>query len=154
YQPSQVMPFLAGGGDGFTQVLKRETPTGEQYKSLYADQNMRVVLFERPDLSRSPQSFGDLLSLRDSLVPAEATPGKPLHIDLWWSAQKLLPLDYSVGVFLKDSNGVIRVQHDGPPGGTGSAPTSQWKPGSLHFDRHTLNVPGDLPAGEYQVGVH
>ncbi|HLY25144.1 MAG TPA: glycosyltransferase family 39 protein [Aggregatilineales bacterium] len=154
YQPSQVMPYLSKGGDGFAQVMSRETPIGDQYKSLYTDQKMRVVLFERPDVARAPQVFGDLLALRDSLVPPEAVPSSALHVDLWWSAQKALPLDYSVGVFLQDSTGLIREQNDEPPGGTGSPPTSQWQPQTLHFDRHTLSIPGDLPAGDYRIGVH
>src|SRR5262249_4476870 len=63
-QPSQVIPFLDQNGDGFYRALMRQTPTGAQYKDLYKDPAMRVVLFEHPDLGTAPRVYGDLFSLR------------------------------------------------------------------------------------------
>jgi hypothetical protein len=149
-QPSQVIPFLDQGNDGFVRVLTRETSTGAQYQARYNDPTVRAVLFERPDLSQPPLVYGDMLALRERLTLAGARPGQLLHVDLWWSALKPLPLDYSVGVFLLDAVGRLRVQRDGPPG---AKPTSQWPPDEPVFDRHTLAIPRDLPPGTYQLGV-
>jgi hypothetical protein len=148
--PAQVVPFLDGGGDGFVRVLTRETPTGAQYKDLYTDQMMRVILFERPDTSGKVYHYSDLLALRDTLIAPDVTQGSALHVDLWWSALKPLPLDYSVGVFLLDDTGKVIVQHDGPPG---DQPTTQWLPDTLKFDRHTLTIPATLAPGIYRLGV-
>jgi hypothetical protein len=150
YQPSQVIPFLAEGDGGFIRAISRETREGEQYKFLYNAPFVREVLFERPDLDQPPRMYGDLLALRDSILVNQLLQGDQLHVDLWWSAEKPLPLDYSVGVFLMDVDGVVKAQHDGPPGDTA---TSQWTPGGLTFDRHTLTIPGDLPIGNYKIGV-
>ncbi len=153
-QPSQVIPFLDKGGDGFTRVISRTSPIGTQYKDLYSDPLVREVLFERPETGKTEYHFGDVpgsrFTLRDALFPAQATRGQALHIDLWWSVPEAVPLDYSVGVFLLDATGAVRVQHDGPPG---AQPTTQWTPNALIFDRHTLTVPGDLPPDTYRIGV-
>ena len=57
-----------------------------------------------------------------------------------------------MSVFLLDSSGVLRAQHDSYPA-TGNAPSSGWEPGALVFDPHPVELPGDLPPGEYTVGV-
>ena len=74
------MPFLDGGGDGFVRVLTRETPTGAQYKNLYTDQMMRVILFERPDTSGKSYRYGDLLALRDVLIAPDVMQGDPFML--------------------------------------------------------------------------
>src|SRR5262249_25027981 len=104
---------------------------------------------ERP-ARPTPRIYGDVLALADALVPATIRQGERLHVDLWWSALKPLPLDYTAGVFLLDSQGNVRAQHDGPPGDT---PTTQWPLNRLVFDRHTLSIARDLPPGLYRIGV-
>jgi hypothetical protein len=153
-QPPQVIPYLDEGNDGFVRVLTRQTPTGAQYKGLYDDPAMRVVLFEQPEPGKLNEIYSsdqtDLLVLKDASIPANVSRGATLHVDLWWSALKPLPLDYSVGVFLQDTSGASRAQNDGPPD---DRPTTQWQPGSLKFDRHDISIPADLPPGNYKVGV-
>jgi hypothetical protein len=148
--PTQVIPFLDKGGDGFVRALTRETTTGPDYKDLYSDPVMHVVLFEQPDTSVKAVNYGDLLALRDTLIAPEITAGSTLHVDLWWSRLKQLQLDYSVGVLLLDSSGAVVVQHDGPPG---DKPTTQWLADTLQFDRHNLSIPATLAPGTYKVAV-
>jgi Dolichyl-phosphate-mannose-protein mannosyltransferase len=150
YQPSQVIPFLDQGGDGFVRVLSRETATGDQYKSLYKDLLMREVLFERPQDRGNAYGFGGLLALHDWLIAPQVPQGATLHVDLWWSAIQQLSLDYSASVFLQDQSGKIVAQNDAAPG---AQPTTQWLPGILKFDRHNMMIPADLPPGVYKVGI-
>lgn len=147
---SQVMPFLDAGNDGFHRALTLQTPTGQQYQALYADPTVRATLYERWTADDPAFVYGDLLKLLPMSVQNTIAPGSHLPVDLWWTAQKPLPLDYSVGVFIMDSSGTVRTQHDGPPDGQ---PTTQWKPGESHFDRHILTIPSDLPPGDYRIGV-
>jgi hypothetical protein len=148
FQLSQVIPFLAGGGDGFVRAIETEVPVGAQYRDLFGDNEITVALYER--VSGESRTFGDLISLHTALVSEMGRAGAPLFVDLWWSALKPVPLDYSVGVYLLDENGVVRAEHNGPPG---TLPTSQWTPDTLVFDRHTLMLAPDLPSGTYYVGV-
>jgi len=151
FQPSQVIPYLEAGEDGFRRVLTRETPTGEQYAGRFPDPAVEAVLFARPDLTGEPRVYGDLLALHDAVLPETARRGERLHVDLWWSAREPLSLDYSVGVFLLDNGGAVRAEQQGPPGDT---PTSQWAVDELIFDRHTLSLPSDLSPGTYRLAVN
>jgi 4-amino-4-deoxy-L-arabinose transferase-like glycosyltransferase len=148
----QVIPWLESGDDGYIPVLDRAVSVGKQYTDLYPDfPTVRVILFERPEPVVPPLIYGDVLALQAAVLPNQSAAGQPLHVDLWWSALKLPPLDYSVGVYLmKPDEDWVIAQHDGPPG---AAPTSQWTPGVPMFDRHTLRVPGDLTPGMYRVVV-
>ncbi len=153
FQPSQAMPFLDEGGDGYHLISKTSVPVGPQYKDLFGEKYnvITVALYERPQLDSPARDFGDLLALRDSLLPGWVAPGQMLHVDLWWSALKPLPLDYSVGVFLLDGSGAVIVEHNGPPS---TVPTTQWMPGEPMFDRHDLAVPAGLVPGRYRVVVN
>ncbi len=144
FQPSQVIPYLEAGEDGFRRALTRETSIGAQYAGRFPDPTVEAVLFARPDLTGEPRIYGDLLALHDTLIPTTARRGERLHVDLWWSAREPLTLDYSVGVFLLDDSGAARAEQQGPPGDT---PTSQWAVNELIFDRHTILIPPDLPPG-------
>ncbi len=98
-----------------------------------------------------PAEYGPI-ALRRAVLPDAARPGETIHALLWWSAADAPPADYTVSVFLLDAAGVLRAQHDGFPAG-GSRPTSAWSLGELVFDAHAIRLPGDLPPGDYTVGV-
>ena len=147
-QAPQVIPFLESGGLGFRPTLAFETPVGD-YGEGFGDPIIRSRLFERPDLEGKPRTFGDLFVLRDAIFSPTLRHGEDLHVDLWWSALETPTLDYSVGVYLLDENGVTRAEHNAAP----STPTTAWTPDSRIFDRHTLFIPPDLPSGTYQLGV-
>ena len=55
-----------------------------------------------------------------------------------------------MGVFLLDSAGAVRVDHNGAPS---DKPTTQWVTGEVYFDRHMLTLPPDLPIGRYSLVV-
>lgn len=148
FQVSQVLPFLDGGGLNYVSAMSREMPVGAEYEGLFPDDTITVALYQR--LDDDPRAFADRLTLHDAIFAGAQPRHLPLHVDLWWSAQQPLPLDYSVGVFLLDEGGVTRAEHNAPPGDT---PTTQWQPGDLHFDRHTLTLPPDLPPGSYTLAV-
>jgi hypothetical protein len=149
-QPSQVIPYLDSENDGLIRVLRRETFVGKQYADRYDAPVVQEVLFERPNADGKLKTYGENLLLRDALFPAELKQGNRLHVDLWWSALSPLPQDYSVGVYILAENGEVLAQHDGAPG---DSPTTQWISGALTFDRHTIQIPENLPPGKYRIGV-
>jgi hypothetical protein len=97
-------------------------------------------------------TFADLFTLRKFGAPATASPGQTITVALWWTAEQVPPLDYSVSVFLLDQAGKLVAQHDEPPL-EGTSPTSGWQPGELKFDPHRIVLPSALPAGSYQLGL-
>ncbi len=85
-------------------------------------------------------------------VAPRARPGEPLAVDLTWRALAKIDAYYSVYVKLVDAQGQALAGWDGQPG-NGQAPTLLWLPGELVPDRVTLNLPPDLPPGDYAVVV-
>ena len=85
-------------------------------------------------------------------VAETARPGEPLRVALKWRALGKVDAYYSVYVKLLDAGGNAVASWDGQPR-NGEAPTLLWAPGEVVEDLVTLEVPGDLPAGEYTVEV-
>lgn len=92
------------------------------------------------------------IALRRAVWPQTARPGQRIHTLLWWSAETPPPTDYTVSVFLLDSAGILRAQHDGFPA-DGARPTSTWAASEVVFDAHTLRLPKNLAPGTYTLGV-
>lgn len=98
-------------------------------------------------------TFSDQIALGDNLPAAIVVkPGDVLWVDLWWQAVRQPDTDYSVGLYLVDSDGVIQSQQDGGfDGGRVQAlllPTDHWT-----ADARALSIPANLPAGEYALTV-
>jgi len=83
---------------------------------------------------------------------ATSAPGSPLEVTLHWHTLETPDKNYHAFVHLLDGNGEIMAQHDGPPG-EGGLPTLGWLPGEYVTDSHRLQLPWDLPDGEYRLGV-
>ncbi len=149
-QAPQIMNALESGTAGFRSVIRQELPVNADYRQRFGSSVIKIVLYEKPQLDVTTRQFGDLFTLRDALPPTQAHAGQHLPIDLWWSVAKQPTLDYSVGVFVLDSAGAVRADHNGSPS---DKPTTQWAVGDVHFDRHTLILPADLPAGRYSLVV-
>ncbi|HBY98662.1 MAG TPA: hypothetical protein DEP84_32735, partial [Chloroflexi bacterium] len=94
--------------------------------------------------------LGAALTLTGIDLPATATPGKPILVALYWQATDIPSRDYTRFVHLVGLDGRLVTQVDGQPL-DGLYPTSFWHRGETVRDIATLNVPPDLPPGEYKV---
>ncbi len=150
-QAPQIMPWLDSPESGFERILAHERPVAPEYSQRFGPSTIHLTLYARPDRVRVGWQYGEWFTLHDAIAVDRAAPGQSLHVDLWWSARQPVPLDYSVGVFLLDATGAVRVEQNGPPG---SLPTSQWTPSQWMHDRHSLRLPPDLPPGAYTLVVN
>lgn len=94
-------------------------------------------------------TFDSDMILRDVAIHSD-----DLQIDLWWSLDAPTDTDYTVSVILLGAGGVV-AQLDVQPF-VNQRPTSTWTPDDIIYDPHILELAdglGDLPAGEYSVGV-
>jgi Dolichyl-phosphate-mannose-protein mannosyltransferase len=83
--------------------------------------------------------------------PVAPGPGQPLHLRLFWAANKQPDFDYSAFVRLTDSSGsTIHDADHGPGAGVGLL-SHLWQPGEVIPDDWTVNVPTDARPGSYQV---
>lgn len=71
---------------------------------------------------------------------AQAQPGDPIKVTLYWRALKPMDQLYTEFVHLIDEDGIIVTQRDTWPG-RGMHPTINWQPGQVFADELYLHVP-------------
>ena len=144
YDPATLSPLAATpvrGGDPL--------PAGEQKVALVQVGAPGDAGIARPG---APFAFGDVALLSGATLPATATPGAPITLQLQWDALATPAADYTIFVHLVDAAGALAAQQDQPPLG-GFAPTHTWQPGQRIVDTMTLFLPPDLAPGRYTVRV-
>jgi hypothetical protein len=101
-------------------------------------------------------NVGDRMRLRGWGVDETVLhPGTTLTVTLAWEATVELSDEYIVFVHLLSPDGTLVAQHDAPPVGR-VLPHSAWPPGTTLGYPVTIELPRELPAGEYRllVGVY
>jgi hypothetical protein len=95
--------------------------------------------------------LGDIVRLIGyDLDTSEAVPGGQLVVTLHWEA--LAPMELNNQVFVHLYDGEMRAQDDGAPE-CDIMPTSRWEPGQYIADTHILDLPDELPEGNYPLWV-
>lgn len=95
-------------------------------------------------------TIGDLFRLRDYRLIDPPTRGSRFRARLLWEPIGSTSDDWIIATYLMDSAGQIRSQEDRQPC-DGSYSTSRWQPTELISDDRVLDIPTDLPAGQYQL---
>jgi len=99
-------------------------------------------------------SFGETLRLVGYELPVGLTyaPGAVLPISLYWQTDTPIAGNYTMAFFVRDVNGAAIAQMDLAPAG-GFLPTSTWTEGAPVWDNRAVELPADLPVGDYQLWV-
>ncbi len=79
----------------------------------------------------------------------DARPGEWIELDLYWMAEVEPDIDFQVFVHLLDANGNLVAQSDKL--NPGDFPTRRWTTDKYVTDRHLLQLPQSLAAGDYQI---
>lgn len=90
--------------------------------------------------------------LEGAVAGERLIPGQALQVTLTWQAEATPNHNYTVFVQLLDGANQVRAQHDGQPG-DGALITTTWAPGEYVRDEHSLELPQDLPSGDYRLIV-
>ena len=86
-------------------------------------------------------------------LPVRAvSPGQAVSVALYWQALQDVQRDFLLSLGLKDSKGVVRIEHKARPVDD-TYPTSEWDEGEILRDWHDLALPPDMPEGVYQLSV-
>ncbi len=131
-------------------VLKATRSVSEKYDF----GSYEVRLYEAPPSGQTPATFADTFSLLvGSLDTSVYHAGDSILTRLWWRSLKLPPLDYSYGLYLRDSSQKVVAQADsGLTLGDADTPTSQWLPSDRYaLATPTLALPAALPPGNYSL---
>jgi 4-amino-4-deoxy-L-arabinose transferase-like glycosyltransferase len=112
--------------------------------------------FEPTTPARTQQaSLGPAIELLGyDLREVVRSPGAPLEVALHWHALETPDRNYHSFVHLLDAEGRTVAQHDSSPASEGGElPTLGWLPGEYVVDIHRLQLPFDLPDGDYYLDV-
>jgi hypothetical protein len=118
-------------------------------------------------LTAAVGNLGDAVLLRSARVNGAGVsserfngavqPGERLRVVLDWEALRPIGENYKVFVQLLDGGLQVRAQGDDKAPLRGSAPTllwfPRWRQGMRVSDTYELNLPADLPPGEYPLVV-
>lgn len=100
---------------------------------------------------RTQVLFGDAIQLMGYTLPdTVVVAGETLPISLVWDARAAIDADYTLTVGLVNADGALVAQADDPIPGY---PTSAWVSGRPFAHERVLELPPNLPSGEYRVYV-
>src|SRR5690606_20208109 len=77
--------------------------------------------------------------------------GQDLRVRLWWSLSRPVTRDYSVGLYLRASSGILQAQVDGPLADAVAGYASGWTPGQIYVEERVLTMPYPVRAGQYRL---
>jgi hypothetical protein len=92
--------------------------------------------------------FGEAIALVGQHQAARVAAGEALTVTLLWEARASPVVDYTAFVHLLDSNGTWVAGFDQSPGGT-RFPTRAWAAGDQVLGEMVLQLPQELPPGDY-----
>lgn len=121
------------------------------------DEDACYALLELAGGQRSAgNSLGDVVTLLGhSIHPISWRAGEEVELSVFWQALAIMDTDYTAFVHVVDQDGRLWAQQD-----TlllvGENPTSLWREGWVQYERYELQLPSDMPAGDYTVkaGLH
>ena len=97
-------------------------------------------------------NFGDQIGLLGYRVaPEDFKHGDSMEMTLYWQAQRALGIDYQAFVHVLNAAGELVAQVDKL--NPGEYPTRRWPLDRYVPDRYIVNLPSDLPPGEYSVST-
>ena len=85
-------------------------------------------------------------------LAGDARPGGELQLTLYWQVANPTDVSYKVFVHLIAADGRPAAQGDDFPL-AGQRPTTTWQPGESLVDRYTIQLPADLPPGDYPLRI-
>ncbi len=110
------------------------------------------VLTPPPTAHAQTAAFGNLVTLTGYDLPGEARPGQTVTLQLVWRVESETAEPYKTFVHLLDAEGKMVAGSDAVPGAW-QRPSPSWIAGEYITDPHPLQLPADLPAGQYRLEV-
>jgi len=116
------------------------------------DENACYALLELVGGQRSTgNSLGDVVTLLGhSIQPISGRAGEEVELSVCWQALATMDTDYTAFIHVVGQDGRLWAQQD-----TlllvGENPTSLWREGWVLYETYELQLPSDMPAGDYTI---
>jgi len=116
------------------------------------DENACYALLELAGGQRSAgNSLGDVVTLLGhSIQPISGRAGQEVELSVCWQALATMDTDYTAFIHVVGQDGRLWAQQD-----TlllvGENPTSLWREGWVLYETYELQLPSDMPAGDYTI---
>ncbi|MEL6150382.1 MAG: hypothetical protein AAFR56_12225, partial [Chloroflexota bacterium] len=146
----------------FEEHLRAEDYIGTRFDyETESDVDFVVTRYEKYDLDTdNPVEFGPSMTMTGfTSVADRLRPCNAVTVRSFWQGDEPLPYSYSATLTLDRVTGdgvwdfetVVRSDSQ-----LSLVPSAQWEPETLYFDERTLDIPCDLPPGDYalQIGVY
>ncbi|WP_420644339.1 6-pyruvoyl-tetrahydropterin synthase-related protein [Candidatus Leptofilum sp.] len=124
--------------------------------TIFALGPMQLLHYNSSDYVAEPaqvdrfDDFGEQIALIGYDVATEtAVPGEQVMVTLYWQAQTALEINFQSFVHVLRDDGTIAAQSDRL--NPGDFPARRWPLDKYVRDVHVLQLPPDLPLGEYQI---
>jgi 4-amino-4-deoxy-L-arabinose transferase-like glycosyltransferase len=144
--------FIRPAAEQSLSNLRHFFPAGEVWSSgdNFVPFYLPAAVPRLPAAAEETAVFGGEISLQQWQLITHA---EQLTVTLYWQAQARPQRNYTAFVHLLNEAGEVVAQQDRPPGGY---PTTNWISGEIVIDRYSLDLPPDLPAGDYllQTGFY
>ncbi|MEP7287393.1 MAG: glycosyltransferase family 39 protein [Chloroflexota bacterium] len=149
---SRVWYLYANGNQDATlaQSLEQDCAASLDYNN----QQFNVRLYETPPdregiLFENGLRFNGAEILDDNGISTVWRQGEVVHIRLWWSIDRQIEADYSVGTYFLNADGSLADSTDTAPQLVDGPPqTSQWVTGRYYLEERTLKLPATVSAKE------
>jgi 4-amino-4-deoxy-L-arabinose transferase-like glycosyltransferase len=106
-----------------------------------------------PTLAPIGAEYEDAIELiRGAIIDPVVEPGDAVRLALTWRSAVAVQDSFVVFIHVVDSSGALWAQHDSEPG-DGLRPMPSWEPGESVDDRFAIQLPPDIPPGEYEVRI-
>lgn len=119
---------------------------GEQYEGT----DIQMTRYLRiPDDLEEQYRFGESITLQGWDVVGEPEACASLTVESWWMTDAQVPQNYvaSLAIYTADGEKLANVD-----GSLASIEMGVWVPNLLYFDNRSIQLPCDLPSGDYNLG--
>lgn len=138
------------------QALAQQVETHRAVLDQRRDLGFSVRLYGAPpDVEGVPFANGMRYHGMEAVGPQSPIPiwreGETIRVRLWWSADRAVPLDYSVGLYVLGSDKLLGQTDGAPQVRNGPQETSRWVTGRYYVDERQIILTNPMPRGDYLI---
>lgn len=134
----------------YTRLIEDEGFTGESNARVQGFLTMTSLTLPADATALNARLSDRVKLLGFTSDTRQAKAGSPYDVTLYWQPLETLNENYQLSLQIIDAGGRVVAQHDETPLGN-VLPTSRWRPGQIYPEPVRLELPRDVPSGDYAM---